>query len=340
MTFPYALLRVGFPYLTTLACKRITDFPMDLAIGKDGLIYVLCTAPIRVITFDEQVVRTFGKLAWGRDRKGVGEDEMMWPIQVVLDGEDNLYITDEACHRITMYSKEGQFLGHWGQHGSKEGQLNRPAGIAFDAKEDVFVVDALNHRVQKFTKDGRFIMSFGSQGNRPGEFDTPWGIAEDKFGDLYVSDWRNDRVQKFTCDGRFIFEFGKSGTGDGELTRPAGIEVDDDGDIYVADWGNNRVNLYNKGGRFVQKFIGDATLSKSAIQLIKNQKRVLRLREMANMETEKRFQGPRSVRLDKKGRMYVADHESYRIQVYQKQAVPLTQEEIGPELKAPSLSAN
>ena len=41
MTFPTAMLRAGFPYLTTRGMRRVTTFPMDSALGSEGRIYVL-----------------------------------------------------------------------------------------------------------------------------------------------------------------------------------------------------------------------------------------------------------------------------------------------------------
>lgn len=41
MARPVGLLRAGFPYLKTLGMRRITNFPYDVAFGKDDVIYVL-----------------------------------------------------------------------------------------------------------------------------------------------------------------------------------------------------------------------------------------------------------------------------------------------------------
>ena len=42
MARPYGLLRAGFPYVKTLGMRRITNFPIDIALGKEDRIYVLC----------------------------------------------------------------------------------------------------------------------------------------------------------------------------------------------------------------------------------------------------------------------------------------------------------
>ena len=166
----------------------------------------------------------------------------------------------------------------------------------------------------------------------------PWGIAVDDEGDVYVADWRNDRIQKFRADGTFEGMFGTSGSAEGQFNRPTGVAVDMHGDIYVADWGNNRVQLFNPEGLYIQSFRGDATLSKAARAYVLANPKPLRLREMANLEPQQRFHGPVSVRVDALGRMYVADCGPHRIQVYQKDALPLEPHQIMPPLRSPSMS--
>ena len=334
MARPYALLRAGFPYVKTIGMRRVTNYAYDIALGRDDVYYVLCrgegTAEIRRLTWDDEDKGVIS--ARGRD-----DGKLEWPASIIIDREEKLYVSDEYLNRISVFSKEGEFLSKWGEPGEGAGQLNRPSGIAFDAEENIYVSDTLNHRVQKFTKDGKFLMKWGSHGDGDGELDMPWGIKVDELGDVYVADWRNDRVQKFTADGEFVFALGRSGGGDGEFNRPTGVEVDSDGDIYVADWGNDRVQLFSARGRYVDKFIGDATLSRSGISYLLTNAKPLRLREMSRLEPQRRLRNPVSVRVDDKGRMFVTDYGSYRIQIYQKQAIPLTPAQIGPELKAPTL---
>jgi len=333
---PYALLRAGFPYIKSIGIRRVTSGPVDLVIGKEGRVYVLCRAAppelgtyIRRCSWEDEDLGTISGL-------GTVEGELLWPTALIADLEENLYVSDEGCHRISSFSSEGQFLGCWGKHGDRDGEFNRPSGIAFDLEENIYVVDSLNHRIQKFTKDGKFMMKWGVFGTGDGELNMPWGITVDELGYVYVVDWRNDRVQKFTKDGEYVFKLGTSGPGDGAFNRPTGVSVDRDGDIYVADWGNNRVQLFNSEGRYVEKFIGDATLSKSACELVRANQTVLRLREMACLEPQKRLRGPLSVKVDDDGRMYIADYGSHRIQVYQKEAYPLEPHEIAPPM-SPSL---
>ncbi|MGE3908990.1 MAG: NHL repeat-containing protein [Chloroflexota bacterium] len=333
-TFPYALLRAGYPYYTTLGMRRVTTACMDMALDSKRQLFVICRDDgqgglIRRTNWDDEDLGTISGA-------GTEPGKLMWPVQIVCDSADVLYVSDEGANRISMFKTDGTFLGVWGEAGTGEGQLNRPSGIALDADENLWVVDTQNHRVQKFTKDGKFLSSFGSQGSADGQLDQPWGIAIDKAGDIYIGDWGNNRVQKFSPDGTHLLSMGREGSGDGELKRPAGVAVDAHGDIYVADRGNHRVCLFDQTGRYVEKFIGDATLSNSGRKYIMANPKVLRGREMTTLEIQKRFRGPASVRIEG-DLMYVPDFGSHRIQVYKKEAYVLTEEDIWPEQNHPFL---
>jgi len=343
MTRPHAMLRAGFPYLKCLGSRNSTFFPIDVAIGKEDRVYIICRSEgaelmpnnthIVRLTQDDEILGRMG----GRGSKDM---QFEWPVMMILDKDENLYVSDEANHCIWITNREGEFLGKWGEYGSGDGQINRPAGIAFDSEDNMYIVDSLNHRVQKFTKDGEFLGKWGEHGTDNGQFNMPWGITVDELGDVYIADWRNDRIQKFTAEGDFIFSLGTPGTGNGELNRPSGVAVDMDGDIYVADLGNNRVQMFTAEGRYLQKFLGDATLSNSSREFALNNLKGLRLREMANLEEAKLLRDPRSVKVDDQGRLYIVDYGSFRVQVYQKDVVRLGPDQLADPVRSPTMETS
>ena len=310
--------------------------PYDLAVNKDGRIFVLnrCdparAAGIRVgiCNLDEDYLGEFGR------GTGTDDDQFSLPVAMAFDSQDRLYITDEDLHRVTIYDSSGASQGKWGVFGSGDGELNGPAGIAIDADDNVYISDQNNHRVQKFTPDGRFLLGWGELGDGEGQLNLPWGVAVDSRGDVYVADWRNDRVQKFTPDGEFIAGFGESGEGDGQFHRPSSVAVDPEGYIYVADWGNERVQVLGPDGSFQLRLRGQATLSKWAEEFFASNPDEVETRAMANLipdlpphlntpyhvstQTEPYFWGPVSVKLDREGRLYVTESARHRFQVYQK----------------------
>ena len=44
MARPYGLLRCGFPFAKSLGMRRLTNYPIDVALGDEERIYVLCRA--------------------------------------------------------------------------------------------------------------------------------------------------------------------------------------------------------------------------------------------------------------------------------------------------------
>jgi DNA-binding beta-propeller fold protein YncE len=310
--------------------------PYDVAFSKDGRIFVLnhCDsvrqALIRVgiCNFDEDYLGEFGK-GYGSE-----EEQFRSPVAMAFDSQDQLYITDELNHRVTVFDSSGKFLSKWGVFGRGDGELNGPAGIAIDADDNVYIVDQHNYRVQKFSTDGKYIMQWGEGGSGPAQFNLPWGVTVDFQGNVYVADWRNDRIQKFSPDGEFLASFGESGEGDGQFYRPSAVAVDREGYIYVADWGNERVQVLGPDGSFQLKLRGQATLSRWAEEFLAVNPDEKRTREMSNLipqlpphlntphhissQTEPYFWGPVSVKLDGRGRLYVTETNRHRIQIYQR----------------------
>ena len=335
------MLRLGFPFVAALegyAKGTYIALPTDVAIGEEGRLYILAMIPelkrhgIRVASWDDGMLGNIDVCEeWSYDESS-GSYMGQWLHAIIRDRDENLFVSDEALHWISMFSREGELLDRWGEHGDGDGQLDRPSGIAFDAEENMYVVDTLNHRVQKFTKDGKYLMKWGSFGYGDGQFNMPWGIALDEQGDVYVSDWRNDRIQRFTADGQFILKLGTTGSGDGQLDRPAGVAVDSDGDIYVADMRNNRVQQFDATGQYVGKFLGDAPMGEDRQAGLR--RRGLRESEVARLERSKTLGHPISVRLGDQGRLYILEWGANRIQMYQKEAYPQIME----ELRVPSTS--
>ena len=314
--------------------------PVDVAVGPGGKMFVANRAgadvPVRmfykritVCTVDEEYIGEFSS-------GGTEDGQVMWPVSLALDRDENVYVADEALNRVSIFDKDWNYVGKWGVQGSGDGEFQRPAGMALDGNENLLVVDALNNRVQRYTKDGKFLGAWGEPGTGDGQFNFPWGIDVDRAGDVYVADWRNDRVQKFDADGKHLATWGGPGRADGEFQRPSGVAVDNEGLIYVADWGNERVQVLGPDGGFVAKFRGESVVSKWGMDYFIANQDELEEREKADMEPqldpwaedipahqaasiEKLFWGPTSVKVDDEGRIYVVEVCRARIQVYVKE---------------------
>ena len=339
MTRPHGILRAGYPYLRTLGMRRVTNFPADIAFSGKGDVYVLMrsagAAQIRIWPLEDMDALTDELKGMGA--YGAEDGQFIWPVQIITDGDGNIFVSDESTHRITQLNEDGEFVSKFGVEGDSEGEIDGPTGIAFDPDGNLVVVDSKNHRVQRFTVGGEYLGGFGSYGSDPGQFDLPWGVHVDELGDIYVGDWGNNRFQIFSSDGALKNVVGSLGSGDGEFNRPTGIAVDAHGDIYVADWGNDRVQMFNSEGQYIWSFAGDASLSKVARQYMMTNAVSNRLREMGKLEQEKYLRRPRSVRVDSEFRLFIPDYESYRVQIYQKDFIELDETQFAAPLRNPTL---
>jgi DNA-binding beta-propeller fold protein YncE len=298
--------------------------PVDVAVGQNGLLYVLCSYyeynPITKFavkcTIDEQYLGHFG-------RYGSEDGQFTWPNSIAVDRSGQVYVTDEWLNRISVFDADGNFVTKWENQGDGDGQWNRPAGIVFDAEDNLLVVDSLNHRVQRLDRNGRFLSKFGGFGSGPGQLNTPWGVTLDRQGNIYVADWRNDRVQKFSPEGRFLMQIGRGGNGDGEFKRPSGVAVDGDGYVYVVDWGHDRVEVFDPQGTYVTRFIGDCPgyAQWSEARMASNPENMAAQRAMVkDFRVERVLYQPTGIEVDGENRIIIVDCGRHRLQIYQKVA--------------------
>ena len=296
--------------------------PVDVALGQNGLLYVLNHAAentpngkrVAKCTIDEEdFLGEFGSF-------GTEDGQFTWPNSLAIDRGGDVYVSDEWLHRVSVFDSDGIFRHKLGTQGTGDGQWDRPAGLAFDADDNLLVVDSLNHRVQKFTKGGKFLDKWGGPGKGEGQFDSPWGITVDCFGNVYVADWRNDRVQKFTSDGDFLLQLGGRDNGNEELNRPSDVAVDQQGYIIVSDWGNDRVQAFDAEGKLVTTIFGDAGLSKWGVaRLSTNPENMLEQRAgVRHPDSEKWLVQPTAVKVDDANRLIIVDSARHRLQIYQK----------------------
>lgn len=215
-----------------------TVFAHDLAAAPNGLIYAIDPFDRMVTAFDGEgsVVHT-----WGGN--GSGNGQFSSPLNIAVDGDNNVYVTDSGLDRVQKFTATGTYITQWGSAGTGNGQFDTPMGIAVHG-DLVYVADTQNHRVQVFSTAGEYLDQFGSFGSGDGQFSGPVGIAVDSAGYIYITDTGNDRVQIFTAEGDYVLQFGEAGSNDGQLNTPFGISVAANGNVYVADSGNKRVQIF------------------------------------------------------------------------------------------------
>ncbi len=165
--------------------------------------------------------------------------------------------------------------------------------------------------ILKFDLEGNLVDSFGA-----GLFAFPHGFALDREGYLWVTEGgahgdaraalgermgMGHQVLKLTRRGEVVLRIGEAGVhGDSEtrFNGPSGVAVSPRGDVWVSDGhrgGNNRIVKLASDGSFLLA-VGGGVGSES--------------REPG------RFSDPHDVKIDSRGRVYVADRGNSRIQVF------------------------
>jgi len=190
-------------------------------------------------------------------------------------------------------------------------------GLTVDPQDRVYVFNRGEHPVMIFDREGNLLTSWGE-----GYFTRPHGISVASDGSIYCTDDGNHTVSRFTPEGKLLSVLGTkdqpSDTGYVALpdlmealttikrggppfNRPTGVAFSASGEIYVSDgYGNARVHKFTPDGDLLFSW-----------------------GEPGNAPGE--FCLPHVVRVDKRERVWVADRENSRVQVFDAQGKFLDQ---------------
>ncbi len=101
------------------------------------------------------------------------------PMDLCVDLENNIYISDIADNCVKVYDPQGNFLRQIGSRGEGPGELLTPSEIAISPSGKFYVHEFLNHRISIFSRDGRFFSRFALKSSIT-------GLEFDREGNLFV----------------------------------------------------------------------------------------------------------------------------------------------------------
>ncbi|XP_019633615.1 PREDICTED: tripartite motif-containing protein 3-like [Branchiostoma belcheri] len=222
------------------------QFPFGITLSDEGEIFMadVWNQSIQVFTLQGQFVRQFPTVVSG--------EEKMYPLDVALAGEGNLWVVGytDSTNFAVQYNKQGRAQRKFDLQ--KTGWMR---GVAVDTRRNHILItqatgDENNRRgeVLVFRPDGTLVRTVGQQQGMK----FPRYITVDGEGNILVSDIDNHGVYVYNDEGQFLFQFGGKGSGEGQLKDPRGICTDGAGNIIVADKGNSRVEMFDKTGKFLK----------------------------------------------------------------------------------------
>ena len=177
-------------------------------------------------------------------------------------------------------------------------------GVAVDSKDNVYLMTRKDARIIVYDRKGNFLRSWGK-----GIFtQRTHGIAIDPDDMVYTVDDGDHTVRKFTPEGKQVMMIGTSGvasdTGyDGKkkdsitkggppFNRPTDVAIAPNGEIYVCDgYGNARVHRFTADGKLIQSWGEPGTEAGE-------------------------FRLPHGIGISPDDRVFVADRENDRIQIF------------------------
>jgi DNA-binding beta-propeller fold protein YncE len=123
------------------------NLPRDVAIGRDGRLYVVDGGNFRVVVFDRdgRYLQSFGSV-------GRQYGQFARPKEIAADAEGNLYVIDTAFGNFQIFNADGELLLFVGDRSETDapGRYMLPSGIAIDEDGRVYVVDQWFRKIEVF----------------------------------------------------------------------------------------------------------------------------------------------------------------------------------------------
>jgi DNA-binding beta-propeller fold protein YncE len=265
------------------------DKPAGVAVDPaGGLIYVTEVG-------GEHLVKTFdssGKMLNDASppQSQAGDRVPVYAARDPLTGE--IYTTDRIARTVDIYTPTGDYARTFSPPASVDPDTWQPLGVAFDDQGLLYVSDvgSVAHRILAFDRTGSLLRTLDDGGGLL----YPNGIAP-RAAAVLVADGNNGRVVLLRADGSGTALIAQ-GASQGSLGLPRGIAFGDNDRLFVVDAIAHSINVYRlPAGTEQPEYLGVFG---------------------AEGRGDGQFEYPNGIALDGRGRLYIADRENDRVQVW------------------------
>lgn len=220
---------------------------------------------------------------------------------------DFAFATDQQVPPASIGPNEGYRVVHGGPQLPEGRVLGSVSGVGIDKHGNVFVF----HRNQRTWPASNILATTPIAGPTVTVFDAhtgevlaewgdntfamPHGLTVDRDDNVWLTDVALHQIFKFTHDGKLLLTLGERGVSGNDAThfnRPTDVEVAANGSVFVSDgYRNTRVMEFSPNGTFVSQWGAKGT-------------------------GPGEFNVPHGLAMDIDDRIYVADRENDRVQVF------------------------
>ena len=207
--------------------QGILKSPWGIAVTEDN-VFVTDSRLHALLQFgkkDYTLVRRTGT-------EGGGEGQLHYPRGLCIDYNGDVYVADCANNRVSVFSKDLNFLKHLGTQ-----QLEYPNDVKV-TPNSVVVLDWSPNCIHFFSRGGYLLRSCVTQGE-DGMVYRPQFFCLDTAGNILITDWNRHSIKILSPSGQLIHVIGKRGHGRGELYYPYGICLSQTGHIFVVSDSSN-----------------------------------------------------------------------------------------------------
>ena len=223
------------------------------------------------------------------------------PNGIAVDAADNIYVADSERGLVLVYAPDGKFLRYLGKRGD-ETLFHYPTAIAIDQNSGrLFLLDSPRHLLFVLDLEGNVLQRIGRRSPHaigrfsgdtiPMDLDYPTEIAIGN-NELVVVDSGNSRIRIMDLQCKPTAQFRIPATPGPPILDEVGLGVDLTGNIYISTIRDSQIRIYGRDGSLLGSFGHTGT-------------------EIGE------FNSPAGLWIDGTNRLYVADTNNCRVQVFQ-----------------------